>query len=62
MPSNSPRVEYERRARGGRDAFAARLATIMLRWRTVYLQQPQRADGKQWMSARAAKGDRSAPS
>jgi hypothetical protein len=45
-------VEYERDAGRQRDKFAARLATIVLRWRTVYLQQPQPTG--LWMSARAA--------
>jgi hypothetical protein len=53
MPSNGPRVKHERNGGRRRDKFAERLAMIVLRWRTVYLQQPRSADPKLWMSARA---------
>jgi hypothetical protein len=54
MPSNGRRVRHERKAGRRRDKFAERLAMIVLRWRTVYLQQPRSADPRLWMSARAA--------
>jgi hypothetical protein len=33
-----------------RDKFAARLATIVLRWRTVCMQEPDSSDTGLWMS------------
>lgn len=53
MPNNGPRVKHERKAGRRRDKFAERLAMIVLRWRTVYLQQPRSADPRLWMSTRA---------
>lgn len=52
MPSNGPRVKHERKPGRRRDKFAERLAMIVLRWRTVYLQQPHSSDRGMWMSAR----------
>ena len=54
MPTDGPGVRHERKAGRRRDKFAERLAMIVLRWRTVYLQQPRSPDPKLWMSARAA--------
>jgi hypothetical protein len=54
MPSNRPRVEHERKTGRRRDKFAARLASIVFRWRAVYLQQPHPAETTLWMSARGA--------
>lgn len=53
MPSNGRRVKHDRNTARRRDKFAERLAMIVLRWRTVYLQQPRSADPTLWMSARS---------
>jgi hypothetical protein len=46
-----------RNARRSPKDFAERLATIVLRWRTVYVQQPHADDGL-WMSrARSGKSE-----
>jgi hypothetical protein len=57
MPNDGPRVKHERKAARRRDKFAERLAMIVLRWRTVYLQQPRSADPRLWMSARPVSKD-----
>jgi hypothetical protein len=54
MASNRPRAKHESKAGRRRDKFAERLAMIVHRWRTVYLQQPRPAEPGLWMSARAA--------
>jgi hypothetical protein len=48
--SNSLKLEHKRKAWGHRDKFAARLAKIVLRWRTVQMQQPHSASAGLWMS------------
>jgi hypothetical protein len=53
MASNGRRAKHENEGRR-RDKFAERLAMIVHRWRTVYLQQPRPAEPALWMSARAA--------
>jgi hypothetical protein len=62
MASKSSRADNGRNAGRGRDKFAARLASIVLRWRTVHMQQPHSADPGLWMSARAAKPSTRSPS
>jgi hypothetical protein len=53
MASKGARVKHESKAGRRRDKFAERLAMIVHRWRTVYLQQPRPAEPGLWMSARA---------
>jgi hypothetical protein len=48
--SNAPKSEHKRRPAGGRDKFARRLASIVLRWRTVHMQYPHSPDSELWMS------------
>jgi hypothetical protein len=62
MASKSSRAEHGRNAGRSRDKFAAKLATIVLRWRTVYMQEPHAADPGLWMSTRAAKPSTRSPS